>query len=450
MLTQSRLGSPLPMRSGRVAAPVAFMTIFSAAVLMWNPCHCAATPQDPVVNYDGLGGDAANIQAAIDLPTVVNGAVIELRGSPFRGLGNKDVDFHGKLVTVRSQYLDPAGCVIDLQGTDDDPHRGFIFHTGETSQAIVDGVTIANGVMAVGDGAGILCDGASPTIHNCAIISDHAGSNGPGNGGGIECINSSTPVIEDCVISNCSAGGRYAGQGGGLHSDGSSYPTLRNCVVSSNVARDLGGGIQCGAADIQTSSIHSNSAGFGGGIDCGAASISGCSIRGNSAIEYGGISAAGATIVGSVISGNVAGDAVGGLAGALAITGCTITGNSAGYTGGVSAGGTITQTIIWGNCAQMYPDGEGGTYVCCDVDPAQLGGTPNFIGPQVNADPQFCGPADCANAPTTAGDYTLQAGSPCLPNPSPCGALIGALTQGCSGPVPTKGTTWGGLKALYQ
>ena len=50
----------------------------------------------------------------------------------------------------------------------------------------------------------------------------------------------------------------------------------------------------------------------------------------------------------------------------------------------------------------------------------------------VDQDPFFCGSVPASMAPTTEGDYTLAAGSPCLPEASPCDSLIGALGFGCA------------------
>ena len=115
----------------------------------------------------------------------------------------------------------------------------------------------------------------------------------------------------------------------------------------------------------------------------------------------------------------------------------------------------MSQTIVWGNCAD---NGVGNdiqvsgnlTLTCCCVDPSKIEGPVTFNGPQVYRDPLFCGPKPCTDAPTSAGDYTLQSTSPCLPSVSPCGLLIGALPEGCGGPVPTKEMTWGNLKSRFR
>jgi hypothetical protein len=64
-----------------------------------------------VVHADG-SGNYPTIQAAIDAP---GGAVIvELTDGGFIGVGNREVDFRDKAITVRSQSEDPTECYIRL------------------------------------------------------------------------------------------------------------------------------------------------------------------------------------------------------------------------------------------------------------------------------------------------------------------------------------------------
>ena len=69
-----------------------------------------------------------------------------------------------------------------------------------------------------------------------------------------------------------------------------------------------------------------------------------------------------------------------------------------------------------------------------NVSPASVSGsgTVTFVGDNVSESPRFCDPEACGDAPTVAGDYQLQEGSPCLAAASPCGELIGALGLGCT------------------
>ncbi len=80
----------------------------------------------------GLGGQAvadilnvpadfATIQAAIN--AAITGDEVVVADGVYTGAGNKNLDFHGKLITVRSASGDPVLCTIDCEGAG----RGFIF-----------------------------------------------------------------------------------------------------------------------------------------------------------------------------------------------------------------------------------------------------------------------------------------------------------------------------------
>ena len=107
--------------------------------------------------------DHANIQEAID--AAVAGDTVVVAPGTYTGWANRDLDFGGKAITVRSSDPgDPAvvaATVIDCQQAG----RGFIFQSGETSAAVVDGLTVTNGFAA--DGAGVLLlNGSGATIRN--------------------------------------------------------------------------------------------------------------------------------------------------------------------------------------------------------------------------------------------------------------------------------------------
>ena len=92
----------------------------------------------------------------------------------YTGPGNRDITFPGKAITVRSAN-GAATCIIDCQGTQEDPHRGFHFADGETGDSVLDVVTIRNGSTppaAIADtfnGAGIPCEDGTPTNKNSVL-----------------------------------------------------------------------------------------------------------------------------------------------------------------------------------------------------------------------------------------------------------------------------------------
>lgn len=117
----------------------------------------------------------------------------------------------------------------------------------------------------------------------------------------------------------------------------------------------------------------------------------------------------------------------------------TIVGNSAPtYGGGIhaysgSAWFDIAYCIIWGNCAPYGEDayfwGPPPEIYWSDVDTTKWVGT-DWLWECINADPLFCDPVDCSEAPTTFGDYHLDAASPCLPAQTG-GRIYGIYGQGC-------------------
>lgn len=134
-------------------------------------CLLLAIPcQARVITVDDDGpADFNNIQAAID--DANDGDVIEVQPGTYTGVGNRDIDFLGKVITVRS--VDPndrnavAATIIDCNGSESDPHRGFYFHSEEGPNSVLSGVSIINGYSCIQDaslGKGCIdCDPCSVT-----------------------------------------------------------------------------------------------------------------------------------------------------------------------------------------------------------------------------------------------------------------------------------------------
>jgi predicted outer membrane repeat protein len=187
---------------------------------------------------DGTG-DAPTIQAGIDSATT--GDEVVLANGTFGGPGNRDIDYHGKAVTVRSESGDPAMCIVDCPGDYFEPHRGFYFNSGEGPGSVLEGVTITNawagGGLPDNLGGGVYCKNqSSPTIANCFFIRNHAER----GGGAISCRDYSSPTLTNCVLASNSAGW----YGGGLRCEDYSSPTFTNCTFWGNSAH-YGGGVYC-------------------------------------------------------------------------------------------------------------------------------------------------------------------------------------------------------------
>jgi len=204
----------------------------------------------------GTCGPKRTIQAGIDL--ALAGYTVVVADGVYVGTGNKDLDFHGRAITVRSAN-GPQGCIIDCGGSG----RGVYFHSGESADAVLDGFTIQNGrASGTGlqrNGGGIQCDGSSPTIRSCHIVRNRAAR----DGAGIACFSSSAQIAS-CLI----AGNVASEDGGGLACFASS-PTIVNCIFAGNVSAFYGGAVyrvQGSPLFVNCTLMKNVAAGYGGGI----------------------------------------------------------------------------------------------------------------------------------------------------------------------------------------
>ena len=242
-------------------------------------------PGNPALSDPFENGTSAHpydaIQEGIDAAADGVDDVLVKEGT-YTGDGNRDLDFGGRAITLKSEK-GPENTVIYSEGTAVNPHRGFLFESGESADSIVDGFTIRNG-MTGNHGGGIYCNASSPTIKNCIV----AGNEADDFGGGIACENGSSPNITDCVIMYNSAG--Y--YGGGIYCDYGSAP-ITNCIITNNSAGFYGGGIftlDCSSV-ISHCTVIENESDKGGGIHSSWRSkptITNCLITDNVAFECGG------------------------------------------------------------------------------------------------------------------------------------------------------------------
>jgi predicted outer membrane repeat protein len=356
---------------------IRFVLVF-AFVLAWSI-------EGWTVTWDVPSGECPTIQTGIDSAAV--GDTVLVANGLYSGSGNRDLDFGGKDITVRSASDDPNFCIIHCGGSEGNEHRGFYFHSGETNAARVEGFAIINGYAWDGGAISLANVPSSPSIRNCIIQDNYSRDDGggihcahtcapvitgctirnnscPDNGGGIHAWNAH-PVVTDCVIAENSSGDH----GGGLFFDNHSDPVISGCVIFSNTATDVGGGICCintCSLSVETSTFYENS-----GVNAG-----GIAIYSNSEV-----------LVDRTI---IASSAL----------------NQAVY---CESGGTATVT-----CSDIHGN-AGGDWVGCIAGQGSING--NF-----SEDPVFC---DAMNE-----DFQLRSDSPCLSGPG-CGQ-VGALGLGCS------------------
>jgi hypothetical protein len=242
-----------------------------------------AASQARIITVDDDGpADFSNIQAAIN--DANDGDTVEIQPGTYTGEGNRDISFSGKAVTLRSKN-GPENCIIDCQGSEAQPHRGFLFYNGEDSNSILDGFTITNGYDPV-SGGGIVCSSVSPTIRNCIITNNRAGD----DGGGIMC-HVASPTIRNCIITRNIA---EVWEGGGIRCRACRGVILDNCLITENSAR-FGGGIGSSRdnsprlADliVTNCTFSGNSAACGGAVyvrDGSEPSILNCILWGDTAL----------------------------------------------------------------------------------------------------------------------------------------------------------------------
>lgn len=420
-------------------------------------------------------GDFPTIQAAVN--AIVAGDVIELGNGTFLGDGNRDVNPLGKAITIRSVTGDPADVIIDCQGSVANPHRAFTFVSGEGAATILEGVTIRGGYVAgawpADDcGGAINCmNSAAPTIRNCILEENGAEE----DGGALACYGGS-PRLEDVILRNNDAddgGGVYLDAysaptfvrctftgndawawGGALIGSGQSTFTMEDCELRSNVAY-VGGGIFLSYTTpsfIGTRFIENSATAYGGGLFFGyhqspADIASDCLFQGNLAGTWGGglyCKLATAHLAFCTFADNDAGSGGGACyavdRGRPTLENCTLVENRAPVGSGVYSNGPPTEPsmvtllnsiVAFGllgeaayctdqgavtlNCTDLYGNAGGDWVGCAAVFQGVAG---NF-----GADPLFCD--------LPAGDYTIDANSPCAPEENPECGLVGAWPVGC-------------------
>jgi hypothetical protein len=357
--------------------------------------------------------DFATIQEAID--SARPGEIVEVGPRTYSGDGNRNIDFRGKAITVRSS--DGAGStIIDCSGSASEGRRGFYFHGGEGPDSVLRGFTIRGAFVPGSDvpsdsgswtsspanpvGGGIYCEFSSPSIVDCIIENCTTEL-----GGGIGVV-SGSPTIIDCLIEDCRAGGtgqaESGGRGAGIGLIRGSDATILHTQINNNSGyyNSFGAGIYCWRshaffADCVISRNTAQGSVQGGGAFCGGPSarleLENCVISGNTAEVGGGLCAgsAGDSAVERVI-----------------ITNCTIAHNSLSGDQTATTGGgihsfssniTIRNSIVWYNdgAAVMLVDPASSSPVLYSCIEGGYDGQGN-----IDSEPLFVSPG--------GGDYHLQ------------------------------------------
>ncbi len=317
----------------------------SAVFLLASAAHSTAA----VIH---VPADQTTIQAGID--TAVNGDTVLVADGIYTGAGNRDIEFRGKAIIVRSEH-GPDDCIVDCQGSPSEQHRGFFFHENETRDALLEGFTIRNGYLdEFGQyGGGIMVSGgADPTIRGNLIT-----GNTSDYGGGIACFSTVNPlIIENRIEKN------QAEYGGGIYGAPSSMVEIIDNLVSGNSAIVAAGGVQCRGdqAVVTGNTITGNqSAGTVGGmaVSSGNAIVIDNLVANNSSVTWvGGMTATGREVLAAnnvVLDNQTDGD-VGGMA-----FGSDMIGD-----GGLMINNLVAGNIAAGDCGGLQFQHSESTVIC--------------------------------------------------------------------------------------
>jgi len=341
-----------------------------------------AVPAIPTTIH--VPGDQPTIQAGID--AALNGDTVLVADGTYTGTGNRDIDFLGKAITVRSEN-GAESCIVDCEQAG----RGFIFQSGENQDSILQGFTIENGRNQF-KGGGIYVYDSSPTLRENRLqgnVAERIHGQERGLGGGIYLEGSSARILENTFHDNETEdhlGQENYGYGAGLYATGCSLDISDNTFSGNRAYK--GGGFYCvlGDSTIITGNLVSDNIGSAIATYDDNSTITGNQIVGNHG-PFGGLSAGGTnsvasgntiadnepwgilahdniTISSNLISGNLGGGGIYCDDDNPTITGNIITDNESGnYGGGIHlfrADPIITGNVIIGNRARR---GGGGIHV---------------------------------------------------------------------------------------
>jgi hypothetical protein len=184
------------------------------------------------VDDDGKA-DFDNIQEAVDAAS--DGDEIIVMPGTYTSTVDEVVDMRGKEIWLHSSK-GAAVTFIDGEGT----RRGIYCQSSETSNTIIEGLTIING--KAGNGGGMYTFFSNPTLRDCVFMNNYADINNYGGEGGGMYNSNSSPTVTNCTFTSNNASPSSNGNGGGMHNLDSN-PTLTNCTFTYNTA-PYGGGLR--------------------------------------------------------------------------------------------------------------------------------------------------------------------------------------------------------------
>jgi parallel beta-helix repeat protein len=297
-------------------------------------------------SYDGTSWATAfaTIQKGID--SAIDGNTVIVADGTYTGNGNRDLDFGGKKITLKSAN-GPENCIISPNGGMTEQHRGFYFHNSEDVNSIVEGFTITKGYAT--NGAGVFClNNSNPLIRNCVLNDNTAVS----SGGGVYCSNNSAPVIKNCVLNDNTALNR----GGGMYNE-SSNPIVTGCTFTNNWAGG-GGGMYNGTGSpiVINCKFHKNNGGGMNNEQNSNPTVTNCIFSENWSFYYNDVPGSGManfesspTVVNCTFSDNWVGGMFNGWGSNTTVTDCTFRSNKGGGMLNDTSSPTLTNCLFISN-----------------------------------------------------------------------------------------------------
>ncbi|MCP4546260.1 MAG: hypothetical protein GY835_07330 [bacterium] len=206
----------------------------------------AASATTYLVEADG-SGDAPTIMAAVQL--TVADDIILLGDGVYTGEGNRDIVLGDRFILIASAGGNPENCIIDAEGSEADPHFGFlIFLTDEKSGrdilTRIEGLTIKGGYQYAGGGVQIGEGGVETAFDNCIFRDNEAVY----EGGAIKTTNPGPTTI-----TNCSFIDNRSGETGGAITTGQFGDlSLDHVLFAGNFTFVQGGAINVGSHIVVT------------------------------------------------------------------------------------------------------------------------------------------------------------------------------------------------------
>ena len=189
------------------------------------------------------------IQTAINAAS--NGDIVMVGNGTWSGPGNRELDFAGKNLTLRSK-AGPEYCILN----GDNAYPAIVFDDGESANAVVQGFTFTN--CANTQGGAISIDHADPVIIDCIFTDNNASA----EGGAV------AAMFSESAIYNCVFTRNNAPSGGAVYAERGSNPVFMiNCLFDSNTAINGGAvfGTNTARITMTNCTLSANSATSSGG-----------------------------------------------------------------------------------------------------------------------------------------------------------------------------------------